>query len=664
MTQLFIKKTSGTTSKYMEVALPDDWSTTLTIENVYFTKSSEYTYDCKLPLSTSSQNQKIFGCLHRRDVAKKGDTYVCLLKVNNRNVIENGTATVTDITENEITLQLLGGNADVNFRTRLDNLYIDEMPLGNAMDDINAFCNKYSLIYYNFETSIAGLRSWIKWAEGYGKVTSEETESAEYKETGLIADTVMRTSDDFPFVMMSAYDPYLSKAVNVWSSIRDYCGGGTSEEDNYGCFYRWPKMMRTMSIIDSTETTTVNPEDIVYCPQPFLVYIAEIIFKALGFSIEKNEIRNTALKNTYFCNTTETVKYNEMLPHWTVNDFITEFENFFGCIVIFKGTKAYIYTRENYYAQESPITLSKVNDNNWNCETQDDELEEVSSSTISFKMYEEDLTEKFDDTINGQAILVEDNDPTTRLNSTIEPYRHATLVQKDDGTQWYASGSTSMEESVVAVEGNQLRNLDRGEDSNEIELKISPSKLFAYMYAQSLNGDSKFYKMYNITTPQSPSNPLKIATINIEQYLEDEDFEADEKESTMVVAVWDGIEQPPIFKTSGTGRYPTWSGWTHGYNKRDQEIEPEPTNLLRLVNIVGKNTLGNCYYGENTSDHFNSKIDAKIQIEIEFFDNHENFDLRKPFIFCGHLYVCHHLEVTITPKGYNESKKGIFYRVR
>lgn len=97
-------------------------------ENRSFTDSESYTFNIVFPLRGCVENQKIFGNIERADVAKKKINYTC--EIIDIHLHVRGKATVTEVTEEQISLQFLGGKAYTNYAEILDNTYIDEMKFG------------------------------------------------------------------------------------------------------------------------------------------------------------------------------------------------------------------------------------------------------------------------------------------------------------------------------------------------------------------------------------------------------------------------------------------------------------------------------------------------------------------------------------------------------
>ena len=97
----------------------------LTRENPYFTQSESYTLDVTLPMDIM-ENRQFFGSIHRLEHSKRLSTMTCLLTVNNKPLL-SGTAKVTQVSELEVKVQLMGGRSEINLLSSESKTYIDEM---------------------------------------------------------------------------------------------------------------------------------------------------------------------------------------------------------------------------------------------------------------------------------------------------------------------------------------------------------------------------------------------------------------------------------------------------------------------------------------------------------------------------------------------------------
>ena len=117
--------------------LRDNASIKLTRENAYFTKCGSYTYDVELPLQCV-ENRAIFGSINRKDVATIAQELHAVLRVDNV-VLLDGKAVVNHVTDSAVKVQLLGGNSEMNFYAKGSELFIDELDLGDWMNEVRIY---------------------------------------------------------------------------------------------------------------------------------------------------------------------------------------------------------------------------------------------------------------------------------------------------------------------------------------------------------------------------------------------------------------------------------------------------------------------------------------------------------------------------------------------
>lgn len=100
----------------------------LTRENPYFTHSESYTLDVVLPMDILD-NRQFFQNIQRIDRTKRPPVMTCRLVVDHAPVL-CGSAKVTQVTERQVKVQLLGGRSEMNFLSTENKDYIDTLPLG------------------------------------------------------------------------------------------------------------------------------------------------------------------------------------------------------------------------------------------------------------------------------------------------------------------------------------------------------------------------------------------------------------------------------------------------------------------------------------------------------------------------------------------------------
>ena len=117
------------------LVLPSDFATEIKIENSFFTKNGEYTYDFKIPLNNPT-NAAMYAHLHRlNNVSEIKEKRHAVLMADNRCYI-NGTEIITDWTDESVSIQLASGNSELNFLIGA-NLKVSSLDMGSAtlMDD-------------------------------------------------------------------------------------------------------------------------------------------------------------------------------------------------------------------------------------------------------------------------------------------------------------------------------------------------------------------------------------------------------------------------------------------------------------------------------------------------------------------------------------------------
>ncbi|MDR0939914.1 MAG: hypothetical protein LBN29_11315 [Mediterranea sp.] len=74
-------------------------------------------------------------------------------------------------------------------------------------------------------------------------------------------------------------------------------------------------------------------------PQPYLcAYIREVV-KALGYDMVANQLEDTDWKYLYICHVKSTRRWADMLPGWTVKDFLEQVEKMFNAVFVVDARK-------------------------------------------------------------------------------------------------------------------------------------------------------------------------------------------------------------------------------------------------------------------------------------------------------------------------------------
>ena len=172
MTELYIDN--------MKVNLPEDFEVDFYVNNPFFTKKGDYTYDIDLSLKDKN-NAKIYNHMYRLHSITKHTNRSAVLIVNGM-VIINGTEIILSIEDSIAKIQLVSGNSELNYlsagKKTLRELDLGEIPdideqlalytLDHFYPDSDFVCcpvikEKGSYVYYGQEPKSDVLYNDIDW---------------------------------------------------------------------------------------------------------------------------------------------------------------------------------------------------------------------------------------------------------------------------------------------------------------------------------------------------------------------------------------------------------------------------------------------------------------------------------------------------------------------
>ena len=236
-------------------------------ENNYFTGADSYTLSITFPLAGCPENIAIFGYLNRKDFDIESVLLDC--EIHDLNFDAYGCVSIVDISETEVKTQFLEGQSAINYSCDFDDVYVNELTLFDVkmtctMDPVD-YLKSYS---YQIDPSKYG------------------GETAYYP--GMVC---------LPWVN--------NTSGNVQNGMHRRVNGGPLLFDK------------------------VNQECV---GQPYLMFVLDKVFEACGYSFDKSVIKESGSQwwDCVVCNTLplvwEHTEFAEALPHWTVTEFLEQWE--------------------------------------------------------------------------------------------------------------------------------------------------------------------------------------------------------------------------------------------------------------------------------------------------------------------------------------------------
>ena len=288
-----------------------DTSIKLTLVNQYFDTSSSFSFDIELPLNIA-ENRKIFGNINRSDVTQSKVELPAKLLCDNNEIIV-GTASITQIDDEVVKIQLLGdGKATLSVFDEEDT-YIDEMNLGN----------------------------WYTRYFGGG----ENLKGSSFTMIDPILKTLQLNSyDEWKNLLFnSACVAYPILNTEAETICNEYCA---RMHDNNVTRFEY-----AFSTPDSASRNG-NPQ-VKFAIQPFVWYMAKVIAEACGYTLNESDNylhTNEFYRMIFIANANINIECNKCLPHWTIKEWWSQIEKTFGVAVRFDNYSkmAQIYQRDSY----------------------------------------------------------------------------------------------------------------------------------------------------------------------------------------------------------------------------------------------------------------------------------------------------------------------------
>lgn len=359
----------------------------LTRENPAITQSGDYTLDVTLPLSGCKENLDIFGPANYRAASPKsfaGKRYDFYL--NAGEIQLSGTAIVTQISEEELKLQLLAGNSELNFDNREGgDKYIDELDLGRAYwEEWEADTNTLlaSPEPYNMARLIHSFSTLIP-----NSTRADELMHGTNEHTNCVLFPIYSTADG-AFSNKQEIQYFAKKESADSAPIYEYNGyrfsvmkGAKEQLPNSEPFYALPSGL----------TLGMNSIKIAsFAPQPYLCFILERVLAAVGYELKPTDncMREGWLGKIFVANARNTIEFCECLPHWTVEEFLTQLREAFGVVVYAEGKKCRAVSRSSIYGNSHVKELHSVIDERNVDITEEEDNTGATSGNVSYDFTE------------------------------------------------------------------------------------------------------------------------------------------------------------------------------------------------------------------------------------------------------------------------------------
>lgn len=624
------------------VALPENLSLKLTVANPLFTDADSFTYDIEIPVG-DSRNAAIFGQLNRLDSAKGKLEMSARLTVDNVLLLD-GSAVVTSVSESAVKLQLLGDRTAYNYDSTENAAYIDGLWLGTIKPGGSVSTEK---IPENWTSGNRGqhagrAESATSAASSLPEFHDPEDRWVKYP---ILNTTNERVANDYLF--------YQDKNGNL----------------NFGIVNVW-KSDEHLSDMRSLYQTI----------QPKLWWICQLVAEASGYSLDKDDnglYTDPFFRKIFIANTVPNCALASILPHWSVGEFWSYLRQAFGMVTSISGNRMRLMPRVGFHSQYAEaIPLTEVEDS-FDCDVDDDESSDISSSNTAFASFENDPCDILDSSVTSVArydYSFDDIEDIRLWWKSLAEFRkdnyRDTIFRCKDGRE-YIYFKERFDRPVFAQVNQFAPRVTDKERDNEVEIKFVPCAYHDHVvdiavYVDDGRGSSRYVpaaEPVNTTAVTVLGRPDRDRPVSqayiLEEIIDGGDSGEEQKDDVIYIGLTGSTMAVTIPDFKGgvfTADYPDPNlreRWIYNVDSDTVSCEHRGDSLGLILNNgvrnIGSATTGNGVF-----------IDTKAKLCVKFHapdvpDPTHLFNIR------NRLYACERIEVTITAKGKQPMMTGYFF---
>lgn len=593
----------------------------LTRENPYFTQSDSYTLEVTLPMDIL-ENRQFFGPIHRLEHSKRLSTMTCLLTVNNKPLL-SGTAKVTQVSELEVKVQLMGGRSEINLLSSESKTYIDEMDMGAP------------LFYDSTDTG--------------------STIEIDPNSRGGSARGRGEFVNDNQKIVKCARFP-------VFDETHDILENDISH----------PRR-------ESADHTFTGR-----CPQPNLNETIKAVLALYGYRLMENVVDTEPWNSLYIASAKRTTHVAHTLPHWTVREFIDEYCKFFNCTLLVDelDLTVRIVSNTEFFGKSRHVEIEPVDE--YTVELNEDaEAHALAADNLSFDL--SGSSEHDYDIIGGNIresaptlLYASRKEALTAYLAMSEAeglrYIFCTPIGRWCGWKHDYSDVGGGEQALftqIDVFGPFIRDVASESETTlkivpvairedvvvhqRIDTTVTTNSLEEWTY-RALSLENPTGNEYKVGRGDSSTEEDEPSTI--QEFIEgDASIEKSEKEDRMQVFFVDDIEQDSIC-TKGQDKgsvIPRIMPFTDSSYKKNHG-----GNAHRLWSLSLNPTGDEHYLGELHQNAYSFNMKAKYCVK---FLADEMPDPTQVFVIRNKRFACEKIEAQIDDQGLQQLMTGYFYEM-
>lgn len=395
-------------------------------------------------------------------------------------------------------------------------------------------------------------------------------------------------------------------------------------------------------------------------PQYYLLYVIENLITKLGFTKGVNELEDDSVWSRLFIvNPYKDSILQELLPDWTINEFIEQIELFLDCIISIDKVNGRfnIISLNKYFENQDIVYLDNVID-----DSVEKTFDVDTNYAFAYKYVSYDLPSdkyynylKLKDGVRENCSIVSSPEWDDFQTQYEQYYSGPYILHSDD----YGLDYVVTDYSVSGETKKGLIIVDRFKDAGDLDSRDKSS-------FQIVPAEIEKISIYSVTGGRYLIGPAvkKLKTDPgsnaINDLINSSEVKSDIPDK-LYVGIYYGIQKA---LNRGPNEFPGeyWDKMPMGSN--DRYFIQEPTTLggnqaiLTLpdytITLDGDNGLFNRIYKNKR------EIDTSVEYTFQFLTN-TVYKLDRIFVIRNKRYYCKEIRYKITPKGMDKIAEGVFY---
>lgn len=398
-------------------------------------------------------------------------------------------------------------------------------------------------------------------------------------------------------------------------------------------------------------------------PQYYLLYYIDNLLQKLGFTKGINELEtDPTWQRIFVANPYKDSAPEELLPDWTINEFIEQIEKFFKCVVSINSiTGIYdIINMDKYYENAEIIYLDEVIDNDLEKVYDTDTSYSYAYENVSYNLPSEDYYNylKLKDGIRDICII-ETKESYQDFESNYNQYYSGPYIlnSTDYNLDFVVSEFTSNDETVKGLKMiDRLRDAGDSTSQNKTSFDIIPAEVntievYSEPGARYLLGTA--IKKVRSEAESQAINDLINGSGDIEGDIPDK----------LYVGIYYGI---CTAWNKGPGSHPEQYWDKMPMSSFDKYFMTKPIGFTNSQSLIILPDYSLVLYGDNglyNAVYKNKKvIDTTVEYRFRFIAN-QIYDLNRIFLIGNKKYYCKEIHYNISSKGIDKIAEGIFYLI-